>query len=142
MKKIQTEIVLNASATDVWNALTELTSFKNWNPFIIESEGEVTEGNRIRNVMKNGEKDLTFKPTIQKVEEGKYFSWLGSLFFRGLFDGYHYFELKPQGKNQTLLIHGENFSGILSGFLLKQIGESTRENFVRMNEALKAHVEQ
>lgn len=64
-------------------------------------------------------------------------SFFGSLWVKGLFDGRHYFDLEPLGPTRYKLIHGEHFTGILSGLLLKQIGEETRRNFVAMNQALK-----
>lgn len=135
--EIKTEIIIKASKERIWNILTDLEKYKNWNPFIFDSEGEIKEGSRITNTMKNGKDIMKFKPVIIKVEENNYFEWLGSLWFKGLFDGRHYFNIESVGKNQIKLIHGEHFSGILSKMILKKIGKQTEENFVKMNLALK-----
>lgn len=140
-KRINTEIIINASAETVWSILTDLAAYPQWNPFIIKIEGTLQKGNRLRNTLKNGNKTIVFKPVIQEVTPMVSFSWLGSLFVKGLFDGRHFFIIEPIAPNQIKLIHGEDFSGILSTMILKKIGDDTRENFVRMNHALRARAE-
>lgn len=140
-KRINTEIIINASAETVWQILTDLAAYPEWNPFIIKTEGTLQQGKRLRNTLRNGNKTIVFKPIIQEVTPLISFSWLGSLLVRGLFDGKHFFKIEPVGPNQVKLVHGEDFSGILSSMILNKIGSATRENFVRMNQALKERAE-
>jgi hypothetical protein len=140
--QIKTEIVINAPKETVWEILSNFEKYEDWNPFIIKSKGKAVEGNTIENTIRNGNKDFTFKPKLLNVRKNEYLDWLGSLFFKGLFDGNHYFEIKEIGPGQVLFIHGENFSGILSSYILKKIGEDTRNNFIKMNEALKKAAEE
>lgn len=139
--QIKTEIVINASKEKVFSILTNLQDYEKWNPFIIKSEGKPLEGTKIKNTMMNGEKTVTFKPRLVKVRKNEIFEWIGHLGIKGLFDGHHYFHIKQISENQVNLVHGENFSGILSSFILKKIGDQTRKNFVAMNEALKLQAE-
>lgn len=141
-KHIETEIIINSSPEILWNKLTNLEYYSTWNPFIIQSFGEIKEGNIIENHMKNGDKIMVFKPLITKVVKHEYFEWLGSLWTKGIFDGRHYFKIEKINEHQVKLIHGEKFSGILSGLILKLIGESTKHNFILMNEALKNKCEE
>lgn len=140
-KEIKTEIVINASQDDVYSAITDLSSYEDWNPFIIRSEGKAKLGSRIKNTMLNGEKKMVFKPTVVKAQKGKCFEWLGSLWVKGLFDGHHYFHIKNLDSNRVNLIHGERFSGILSSFILRKIKKNTQNGFISMNQALKEFVE-
>jgi hypothetical protein len=71
----------------------------------------------------------------------RYFDWLGSLFIKGLFDGHHYFEIEELAPGQVKLSHGEHFSGLLGTTILKKIAEETRNNFIRMNGAIKQQAE-
>ena len=84
------------------------------------------------------------KPPFQtyhhKSEPKQEFEWLGSGLM-GMFKGRHYFILEDLGNGQTKLIHGEKFSGLLSGLILKMIGDDTLKNFQKMNKALKEVVE-
>ena len=79
---------------------------------------------------------MNFKPELLKKDENKEFRWKGKMWFKGLFDGEHYFKLTTDENGHTKLIHGENFSGILSGLILRFIGSDTHQGFEKMNEAL------
>ena len=140
-KSIKTEIIINASKEKVWNILTGFTHYSNWNPFIVSIEGELQKGKKLKNTMLNGGKRFVFKPTVLSVVPYQYFDWLGSLFVKGLFDGHHYFEIDELSDNQIKLTQGEHFSGILSGFILKKIADETRNNFIKMNGAVKTLAE-
>lgn len=139
--EIRTEIIIGSSNERVYEILTNLSSYASWNPFIVHSEGVVKVGETIKNSMKNGNKTVLFKPKVLKAEKGKAFEWLGSLFIKGLFDGHHYFHIQKINANQVNLIHGEKFSGILSGMIFRKIGDDTRNNFIKMNRALKSLAE-
>ena len=139
--QIKTEIIIDAPKEKVWNILTDLESYEKWNPFIVKSSGRITPGARIQNTMLNGDSNMTFRPKVLTVKPNEYFDWLGSLWFKGLFDGNHYFKIEETGPGQVNLIHGENFSGILSAMILRKIGEDTRQNFIKMNQAIKALAE-
>ena len=56
MSHLKTEIILNASKDKVWNTLTDLSNYANWNPFIVSSEGQAEVGQRITNKMVNNGK--------------------------------------------------------------------------------------
>ncbi len=141
MKQIKTVVLINDNKEKVWSILSDFENYINWNRFIISSSGKAIEGTKLTNTLKLGEKTQTFRPKILKVNEYKYFDWIGHLFFKGIFDGHHYFEIEELGSNQVKLIQGENFSGILSGLIMRSIREVTNENFVKLNDALKAQAE-
>ena len=139
--QIRTEIIINASSERVFNIITDLDKFEEWNPFIIKSQGTVKKGNRIKNTMKNGDKLFVFKPRLVDVQENRSFEWLGSLFIKGLFDGHHYFHIEKITDHQVKFVQGENFNGILASFILKKIKDTTRNNFIALNQALKIRAE-
>jgi hypothetical protein len=134
---IRTEIVINASKEKVWSILTNFHDYPHWNPFIISIKGDLAINKKLINTMLNGAKTFVFKPKVRSVVPNKYFNWLGSLWVKGLFDGHHYFEIEELSPLQVKLKHGENFSGILSNYIMKKIGNETRSNFIKMNNAVK-----
>lgn len=140
-KQIRTEIVINATAEKVWKVLTDFAAYPSWNPFIISIDGGTSVGGRLTNTMLNGGKKFVFRPVVTRSEPPRHFAWLGSLIVKGIFDGHHYFEIETLPGGQVMFIQGENFSGVLSGWLLKKIGTETRNNFIKMNEALKVVAE-
>lgn len=141
MKNIETHIHISATPETVYKCLLDFDQYPDWNPFVRSIEGEAREGSQLSISLQNGEKTFRFKPKVLVVRENEAFRWKGKLLVPGLFDGEHYFHLSPGAKGGTDLVHGENFSGLLSGILLRSIGEETRNNFGRMNEALKARAE-
>lgn len=140
-KNIETQIVIKASKEEVWSVLTNFEEYKHWNPFIVQSTGKAVAGTRITNTLKSGGKTHTFTPVLLTVEPCSYVEWLGSLGVQGIFDGRHYFQIEEREDGYVQLTHGEHFSGILSGLVLRFIGDETRNNFVQMNNALKQRVE-
>jgi len=141
MKSIRTEINIHAPIETVWTILMDFKNYPNWNPFI-HITGKAEVGQQLENtIFLEGQKPQVFKPIVLAVAQEKELRWEGNLLVKGIFDGEHYFQLEKVNPTQTKLIHGENFKGILSGLLLKMIGEATENGFQKMNEALKKQCE-
>lgn len=141
MKQIETEIVIDATPQKVWQVLTDFENHANWNPFIKSISGEKEVGKKLVIKIQPPEgKGMTFKPIILAFSKNKEFRWIGKLFFKGIFDGEHNFELIENGKKQTKFIHGEKFSGILVP-LMKKLLDNTKDGFILMNDALKNECE-
>lgn len=140
-RSIRTEIIINAAKETVWNLLTDFEQYPSWNPFLISVKGELQAGSRLQNTLQTSSRQFVFKPTVRKVVPGSYFDWLGSMFFKGLFDGHHYFGIEEINPGQVKLLHGENFSGVLVSFILRKVGDDTRNGFLSMNQALKQQAE-
>lgn len=141
MKKLTTEIMIEAPAAVVWEILADLDRYEEWNPFIVSAQGDVTEGSRLRNDMQlSGGRTTTIKPTVTSVEPGRYFEWLGHLGVRGLFDGRHQFKLEAVGEG-TRFIQSEEFTGILVPLFAKMLDGGTRAGFEAMNQEIKKRAE-
>ncbi len=141
MKNIRTEVIIDAPITTVWDILMDFKDYPNWNPFI-HITGDAKVGQQLENtIFLEGQKPQIFKPQILEVQPQKKLRWEGYLFIKGLFDGEHYFQLEGIHPQQTHLIHGENFKGILVGMVFKMIGKATEEGFNKMNHALKEQCE-
>ncbi len=141
MKNIRTEIIIDAPIATVWDILMNFDSYPNWNPFI-HITGNAVVGQHLENtIFLEGQKPQIFKPKVLEVQQNKLLRWEGNLLIKGLFDGMHYFQLEAINQDQTRLVHGENFKGILVGLILKMIGTATEEGFKKMNLALKEQCE-
>ena len=140
--QICTEITIEATPEDVWNVLTDLDSYDEWNLFITSSAGRVVVGEQLTNRMQPpGGKAMTFRPTVTVADHAKTFEWLGRLFVPGLFDGRHRFDLTEVAPGKTRLVHSEQFSGLLVRLAKKSLDTSTVQGFEAMNETLKKRVE-
>ncbi len=138
MYQINTEIGINASAEKVWEILSETKKFAEWNPFVKNIDGELKEGQKISVLIQpvNG-KPMMFHPKLLSVIPGKEVRWLGSLLFKGLFDGEHIWEIKSTGEKSCRFIHRENFNGLLVPLFKKELETKTKPGFDLMNEKLK-----
>jgi len=142
MKIIETEILINTTPDQVWVVLTDFESFPDWNPFIRSIKGQKKVGETLEvQIQPPGGKGMTFRPEVLKFDAEKEFRWKGKLLFPGVFDGEHYFILEKKSESQTLLTHGERFSGFLVG-LLSGMLSNTQAGFGLMNDAIKAKCEQ
>lgn len=141
MTNLHTEIIINAPAEKVWNILTDFKKFPEWNPMIVSIKGKQEVGAQLTVTLKNGKSTSTFQPRVVACEKDKAFEWLGHLPL-GMFNGHHQFRIEKLSDTQVKLTHQEDFSGWLSGLIMKMIGEQTRQGFVSMNEALKKRAEE
>lgn len=141
-KEIKTQITIEAAPDRVWEVLTHFEKYSGWNPFIKSIKGKVKTGEKIIvRLEPPGAKGMTFKPKVLAFDRNKEFKWIGHLFFPGLFDGEHRFELIDNGNGTTTFIQAEKFKGILVSMLSKMLDGSTLNGFKAMNEQLKLEVE-
>ncbi|MBI3517726.1 MAG: SRPBCC domain-containing protein [Bacteroidetes bacterium] len=142
-KEITTQILINAGPEKVWAILTNFEKYPDWNPFIKSIQGEIKVGSKITAFIEPpGGKGMTFKPTVLAFDGCKEFRWLGHLFFPGLFDGEHQFELINHHNGTTTFIQSEKFKGILVPLFKKMLDVQTMNGFRLMNEKLKELAEQ
>ena len=137
-KEIKTEILINATPGKVWSILIDFDKYPDWNPFIKSITGKVLVSNKITvRLEPPGAKGMTFKPKVLAFETNKEFRWIGHLFFLGLFDGEHIFELIDNGNGTTTFIQREKFGGILVPLFKKMLDGNTLNGFNLMNKKLK-----
>lgn len=142
MYEIRTEVTIAAPAERVWAALTNFPAMSSWNPFIRHIDGEPRPGSRLSlQIAPPGKRPMRFRPKVLVADPGREFRWLGQVLFPGLFDGEHWFRLAEPSPGQTLLEHGETFSGLLPRLMGRHFLEPTRQGFEAMNAALKRHLE-
>lgn len=140
--ELHSEVDIDAPAETVWAVLTDLEHYREWNPFIPESAGDVAVGKKLANrVEPPGGKAMTFKPVVTAVDPMQAFEWLGRLVLPGVFDGRHRFELVATSTGGTRLVHTEKFSGLLVRFMRTSLNTHTRAGFEAMNLALKSRAE-
>ena len=143
MREIRTEIEINASCREVWDALTDLSGYGEWNPFITKGEGDLAVGNELKLLVKPpGAIGKTIKPRVVEVEPGRRLTWIGHALLPGFFDGERYFVLEDSGDGVTRLVHGERFTGLLTPLMQAiRVLRSARVGAVMMNLALKERLE-
>jgi hypothetical protein len=142
-RQLQAEVEVQGSAERVWEVLTDFAAYHEWNPFIVQAAGQPLPGHRLElHLRLNGRRTTTIRPEVLESDPGRKLRWLGRLLVPGMFDGEHSFTIQPAGPGRVRLTQHEEFRGLFAPLLLAMIAKPTLESFRRMNQALKARVEQ
>lgn len=137
---LETRVFIDASPQQVWAVLADSEHYGEWNPVMVRLSGSLRAGETIEFENRMGERSMVFRPTLLAAQPGRELRWLGHLGVRGLFDGEHFFVLRPAGGG-TELLHGERFSGALVPLVRGWLRGGLREDFGRINAALKVRAE-
>ncbi|SDC93411.1 hypothetical protein SAMN05660690_3001 [Geodermatophilus telluris] len=141
-KQLSAHVGIAATPERVWEVLTDLAAYPEWNPFIVRAEGAVGPGRRLTLTMQPvGGRAMTMRPRLIEVDAGRVLRWRGRLVMPGLMDAEHTFALQPQAGG-TRLVQSETFRGILVPFVAASLDRSTLPAFAAMNEALKRRAEE
>ena len=141
-KQLDTEIDIDAPPADVWEVLSDLGAYRDWNPFIVHADGEAQVGRRLTLRMRpEGGRAGTFRPTVLESSPGRRLRWLGRLGVRGVLDADHTFTIEGRPGGGARLRQQEEFRGVLTPFLARSLDRGTLPAFRAMNEALKQRVE-
>ncbi|MFC4147280.1 SRPBCC domain-containing protein [Micromonospora mangrovi] len=140
MRTIDTSIMISATPERVWEILTDLPRYEEWNPFVRRAAGRPAVGEVLALfIQPPGEKGMTHHPTVTVAEPARHFQWLGKVAVPGLFGARHEFVLEPTGEG-TRLRHRETFTGLLVPFLKRTL-DRTETGFGQLNRALKERAE-
>jgi hypothetical protein len=142
MKELRTEIEIQASPDKVWQVLTNLDRYTEWNPFIHHAIGKAKVGEKVDITFRSGSKDMTLHCTVVKVEPNRELCWKYHVILPGLWSGEHSFTIEPMGANRVRFIDKEMFTGLLIPLQAKDIDTNSRRDFEAMDKALKARAEQ
>jgi hypothetical protein len=133
---VETKIEIGTPPARVWAVLADTKNYDKWNPDM-RLIGDLSPGATIENIEGAGEDQMIFWPTVLVVRPDQELRWLGHFKVPGLFDGEHYFLLRPT-QNGTELTQGEHFHGIALWFYdVNQVVP----DFAKVNESLKVRAE-
>jgi len=143
MYDIVTSIEIDASPERVWDVLTNFREYDQWNPFIKGLKGSAVPGERLSFVAKFRGRDLPISARFVRCEPNREIRWYGptSTVLGKLFRGEHYIRLEAVAEGRTRVEHGEQFDGVLVGFVWDRFRDSLLPSYVAMNEGLKRRAE-
>lgn len=142
MKDLRTEIVIQASPEKVWQILTDLDKYPEWNPFICHAIGMAEIGKTVDIDFQPNSKGLKLHCTVAQKHPNRDLSWKYHVYHPALFRGEHIFTIEPLGENRVRFIDREEFNGLLVPLQAKDIDTNTKKGFEAMDKALKARAEQ
>jgi hypothetical protein len=142
LKEFRSQIDIDAPAAAVWRALTDFSTYPDWNPFVVSADGSPVAGARIRiNVRLAGLPEIPLPCKVLVADPERELRWAGSLLVPGLFSAEHYFLIEPLDGNRVRLLHGELFTGLLVGAMARMLDARARPCYELLNVALKERVE-
>lgn len=133
---------INAPGDRVWQTLTDLNGYREWNPFLTSAQGTLMPGSTLTFTAKTGNRSITLHPRVVEVEPGTRFSWVDRLISSAIFEDKNTFEMIEVDQSHTRVIHAEQFRGILVGPLWRRLSPPFLAGSRAMNEALKRRCEQ
>ena len=141
MKENRNEVVINATADQVWDVLTDLERYSEWNPLLSRGKGKVELGETVVVDVKSAKKDMNLVCKVVKVEPKREFAWKFHVIHPILFRGVHSFQIEPLGENQVKFIDRETFKGLLLPTQIKDLTTHGLHAMIEMGKALKKRVE-
>ncbi len=141
MKELRTEVEVQASSEKVWQILTNLEEYSQWNPFIHQAIGTAKMGEKVDITFRSGSKEMTLHCTVIKVEPNRELRWKYHVILPALFSGEHSFVIEPIDNNRVRFIDREIFNGLLVSSQAKDIDTNSKHGFEAMDKALKARAE-
>ena len=140
MKEYISTSIVDASPESVWAILTDAGAYREWNPEIVDIDGRIALGGRIKAHVRLG--DGAVRAVTQRVttlDAPTLMEWVGGLPF-GLFVGRRSFSVTPRASGVDFRMHLK-MSGPLSPLILKSVGDRQPE-IDSFSAALKRRAEQ
>lgn len=140
-RKIYTDILIDASAEQVWSVIKDTKSYENWAVFLTDIQGELKNGNKITakfQLNPSKEKYNSINHTIQ-VEEGKSFYWAekGPM---GICDNHH-FIIEVIDENTSRFIQKDELTKGATFLLGGYLSKTYAKGYQGFNQALKKEAE-
>jgi len=143
MFKISATTIIYAPIATVWQTMTDVAAYAEWNSQLSYLGGTLAQGQKIHLKLEpQGQSGYEFQPEVIVLESEKEFAWVARTGFRGIFDGEHHFVLEDLGNGQTRLHNYEIYSGLLSPIMKRlPMMKGADEGFALMNREIKERAE-
>ena len=144
--ELTTFVDIDATPERVWQVLTDLPAYAEWNPFVTRAEGALIEGDRLSVSVPpvNAFVESHLRPTVVEVvplRRLRLRSRLTRPGIPGLFD----VELTmtiTENDGGVRLWQQDQFGGLLASLLIRSLNRHRLTAFTAMNAALKRRVEE
>lgn len=137
MKHFKAETTIAATPQTVWDVLTDASRYTDWDPTLVQLEGEIAEGERLSITSKLAA-DRAFTPTVTVYDPPRQMVWASGMPF-GLFKGTRTFTLTPTDNGTRVRVE-ETFEGPMMALIGGSIPDMTQP-FNDFLGGLKAYIE-
>ncbi len=135
---IHEEIEITAPVERIWELLTDVGLYPQWNPLFVNAEGELNIGARLKLTVKlPGIEPFTITPTIRVIDPPTELTWRHRFRFPCLFGWEYRFKLEPLGADRLRITQRTSFRGVLAPLFAFGLGVAVRQGCEAMSAALK-----
>ena len=139
---IKTETLINATAERVWAQMTDFASFPSWNPFVLEAEGRLEPGEKLKIRLQLDRMKMTFRPRVTVVKPNRELRWLATLGRPGVFDVDRAFLIEPRDGGVRFVMSEECTGWPTPVMFAPNLEAQLYRGYDAFNEALRKRVEE
>ena len=142
MAELHAQIEIMAPAERVWEILSDLDGYADWNPLIRRAAGELKDGARLELVVEPpGIGPRIYHPTVVGLKPEREIRWVSRSGPPGILERERAFKIEPLGPDQSRFVQWELVTGLLALLRSVRSDEALEQGFRQMNEALKERAE-
>ena len=142
MPVYQTTFEVNAPASRVWQVLTTLGSYGDWNPQIPRITGTLEQGATIRLRLALPRRPaMDVSAIIEQADPEVLLTWRGHVLAPRLFEGYRKFAIQPITPARVSVTHVEDIHGLIAPAFALLIGRPVQKSHEALNQALRDRAE-
>ena len=139
--KVEHRIGIQAPASVIWEALTELERWAEWNPLYPKAAGLVRIGQTLDLTLAlPGAAPRRIGPVVQDWVPNEQLHWRMSE-LGGLVQRLRYIEIEAVGPANCIVSNGEIFKGLLGMAVLRRQASKLRQGYAAMGTALRDRAE-
>lgn len=129
---------IDANPHTIWSMLTNADTYRDWNKAVLDIQGPIRTGTRIR-LVSVADPKRSFKLTVAEMDEPSRMVWTDGMPL-GLFVGRRTYTITGNAADRSEFSMIEEFSGPLAPLITKAIPDLT-ESFELFADSLKAAAE-
>ncbi|MEO6444012.1 MAG: SRPBCC domain-containing protein [Gemmatimonadaceae bacterium] len=138
----QTTFDINASAATVWQVLTTLDQYGEWNPQVPRASGAIAEGGTIHLTLAlPGRPAMNLAATIEEVRPRELLTWCGHVVAAWFFEGHRKFAIQATAERRVSITHVEDVHGFLAPLFGLLMGGPVERSHHALNDALRTRAE-
>ncbi|HEY8004489.1 MAG TPA: SRPBCC domain-containing protein [Phenylobacterium sp.] len=139
--RIEHRIGIQAPAEVIWEVISDLKSWEQWNKLYPKASGQIRIGGTLELTLAlPGQSPQEIRPTVLEWVPNEQLHWRLSL-MGGLVKTTRFFEIESLAEESCIVSNGELFAGMMGPSVGKRMGRAIYRGFVEMDEALKARAE-
>ena len=139
---IDRTVEINAPADTVWEVLTDLPRYREWNPFVVECESSLKPGEPINMKVKLGDKLQAANEVMLEFQPKNRFAYRMKPFPLGGLSSFRSHDLQSAGPNRTRYVSHFELRGWMMPLVRGLMGKHLQNGFAGMTEGVRERAEQ